>query len=171
MPDRLFRLYQRRRIINLNANIIASGLLSTVVVMVLLWVLKLLGAEWPTWGYTAFSVVADLIFDVAIFAGLHWVANHWRPLRPGDCPEARAVLDAKRPSYLKDTGRLQFERAVISPVYYIIAAGLTETLQRQGMSPVWAVGIAYPIGLAATRCLHTMWGLRSGTYLDDDRRQ
>jgi len=169
MPDRLFRLYQRRRVINLNANIIASGLLSTVVVMVLLWGMKRLGVDWPTWGYTGFSVVADLIFDITIFMGLHWVANHWRPSN-GRNEAEQAELSAKAPGYVRDTAQLQFERAVISPVYYLIAAGLTEWLQREGMSPVWAVGIAYPIGLVFTRTIHTIWGLRSGTYVDHHRR-
>lgn len=170
MPDRLFRFYQRRRVVNINANIVASGLLSTFAVMGLLWFLKgVVGTNWPTWGYTAFSGVADLILDVGLFTWLHWVANHWRPMR-GRTEREIAELAAPRPDPVADGARLQFERAVISPLYYIIAIAGTEALQQTGMHPAWAVGIAYPAGLAVTRTIHTVWGLRSGTYVDHHRR-
>jgi hypothetical protein len=170
MPDRLFRLYQRRRVININANIVASGLLSTAVVMGLLWFMKaVIGTNWPSWGYTAFSGVADLVLDVGLFAWLHWVANHWRPMK-GRTERERAELGAPRPNPVADGARLQFERAVISPLYYIIALAGTQALQETGMHPAWAVGIAYPAGLAVTRTIHTVWGLRSGTYVDHHRR-
>jgi len=170
MPSRLFSLYQRKRIININANIIASGLLSTFVVMGLLAMLKhIVGTSWPTWGYTGFSLVADLILDVAIFAALHWVANHWRPLKP-KCELEHAELHAPAPDILSDTAHLQLERAVISPLYYLIAVLGTEWLQREGLPPYWAVAIAYPAGLVVTRTLHTIWGLRSGTFTDHHKR-
>lgn len=170
MPDRLFRLYQRRRVININFNIVASGLLSTAVVMGLLWLIKdVLRLGWATWGYTAFSAVADLILDVGLFAWLHWVANHWRPMAGGSEKERRE-LAAPPPHPVLDATRLQFERAVISPLYYIIAIAGTEALQQQGMHAAWAVGISYPAGLAVTRTIHTIWGLRSGSYTDHHRR-
>lgn len=170
MPDRLFRLYQRRRVININANIIASGLLSTVIVMGLLWFMKaVIGTSWPTWGYTAFSGVADLVLDVSMFAALHWVANHWRPMK-GRNELEQAELGAPRPNPVADGARLQLERAIISPLYYIIALAGTQALQEQGLHPAWAVGIAYPAGLVVTRTIHTIWGLRSGTYTDHHKR-
>ncbi|MEM1072032.1 MAG: hypothetical protein AAGB48_04685 [Planctomycetota bacterium] len=170
MPDRIFKLYQRRRIININANIVASGLLSTALVMVLLWLIKdVLGIRWATWGFTAFAAVADLILDVGLFAWLHWVANHWRPLI-GRNEKERTELAAPRPNPVRDAAQLQFERAVISPLYYIIAVACTEALQQQGWHPAWAVGLAYPAGLAVTRTIHTVWGLRSGSYVDHHRR-
>ncbi|PHQ82001.1 MAG: hypothetical protein COB69_03035 [Phycisphaera sp.] len=172
MPDRLFRLYQRKRIININANIVFSGLVSTAIVAGLLWLLKdIFHIHWPTWGYTAFSFGADLIFDVGMFAGLHWVANHWRPSH-GRTAEEEAKLFAPAPNVVSDTTRLQFERAVISPLYYLIAIACTEYLQRShGLHPAWAVAIAYPAGLVVTRTLHTIWGFRTGTYVDHYRRQ
>ncbi|MGP1273518.1 MAG: hypothetical protein ACTS22_09310 [Phycisphaerales bacterium] len=170
MPDRLFRFYQRRRIININANIVASGLLSTLMVMGLLWFLKsVVGTSWPTWGYTAFSAVADLVLDVGLFAWLHWVANHWRPLN-GRTEREQAELHAPRPNPVVDATQLQFERAVISPLYYIMAIAGTEALQQHGMHPAWAVAIAYPAGLAVTRTIHTIWGIKSGSYTDHHRR-
>jgi len=166
MPDRLFRLYQRRRVININTNVVLAGLVSTVLVTGLIWVLKLVfETEWPTWGYTAFSVGADLALDVTIFAGLHWIANQWRPSRGVNARE-QFELGAAAPPHLEDTARVQLERAVLSPLYYIIAAAGTEGLQRVGMHPAWAVLIAYPIGLTVTRTLHTIWGLKTGSFED-----
>ena len=171
MPDRLFLLYQRKRIININANIVVSGLVSTAIVMGLLWLLEdVWKLNWPTWGYTAFSFGADLVLDVGMFSGLHWVANHWRPLH-GRSEEEDAKLSAPPPDLVKDTTRIQFERAVISPLYYLIAVAGTEFLQRHnGLHPAWAVAIAYPAGLLVTRTIHTFWGLRSGSYTDHYRR-
>lgn len=165
MPDRLFKLYQRRRWININANVVFAGLVSTAMVMGLIWLLKSLGTDWPTWGYTIFSVGADIVLDVAIFTGLHWVANHWRPFS-GATRREKLELGAAAPPHLEDTARVQLERAILSPLYYVIAAAGTEGLQRLGMHPAWAVTIAYPLGLLVTRTLHTVWGFRSGTFRD-----
>ncbi len=171
MPGRLFRLYQRKRVININANVIAAGLGSTAIVVGLIWLIKHPFAQhWPTWGYTAFSLVADLILDVTIFAGLHWIANHWRPV-DGKTTKEQMELGAAAPPHLEDTARVQLERAVLSPLYYLIAVVGTEWLQRVGLHPAWAVLIAYPAGLAVTRTLHTIWGLRTGTFDDHAVRE
>lgn len=166
MPGRLFRLYQRKRVININANVIVAGLGSTAIVVGLIWVLKIVfGTSWPTWGYTVFSLGADIVLDVALFTVLHWVANHWRPLH-GRTVKERVELGAAAPPHLEDTAKVQLERAVLSPLYYLIAVLGTEWLQRTGVHPAWAVAIAYPAGLAVTRTLHTWWGLKTGTFDD-----
>ncbi|MEM7756340.1 MAG: hypothetical protein AAF297_11975 [Planctomycetota bacterium] len=166
MPHRLFRLYQRKRVININANVIAAGLGSTAIVAGLLALLKYaVKTDWPTWGYTAFSLGADIVLDVAIFAGLHWIANHWRPSK-GRSQKEKLELGAAAPPHLEDTARVQIERAILSPLYYLIAVAATEALQQLGLRPYWAVLIAYPLGLLVTRTLHTWWGLRSGTFDD-----
>lgn len=171
MPARLFRLYQRKRVININANIIAAGIGSTIIVVGLIWLLKHpLGCHWPTWGYTAFSLVADLVLDVSIFAMLHWVANHWRPL-DGKTAHEKLQLGAAAPPHLEDAAKVQLERAVLSPLYYLIAVVGTEWLQRVGVHPAGAVSIAYPAGLLVTRTLHTVWGLRTGTFDDHHVRE
>ena len=168
MPDRLFRLYQRKRVININANVIIAGLGSTFIVVGLIWFIKHpMGVAWPTWAYTAFSVITDIILDVAMFAALHWIANFWRPLK-GKTEREKMQLGAAAPPHLQDTARVQLERMVLSPLYYAIAASGTELLQRMGMHPSFAVLIAYPVGLLVTRILHTIWGYRSGTFHDHD---
>jgi hypothetical protein len=172
MPERLFRLYQRKRVININFNIVASGLLSTAVVAgILVFMKSVLGTDWPSWAYTAFSAIADLILDVTIFIALHWVANHWRPLRGKNAKE-RLQLEAKPPNAMRDAAQLQIERAIISPLYYIMAVAGTQMLQQEfGWHPAAAVGLAYPAGLVVTRTIHTVWGLKSGTYQDHHRRE
>ncbi|MEM1186199.1 MAG: hypothetical protein AAGI53_14505 [Planctomycetota bacterium] len=171
MPHRLFRLYQRKRVININANVIAAGLGSTAIVAGLLALLKYaFGTAWPTWGYTVFSLAADIVLDVAIFSGLHWLANHWRPFQGLDHKE-KLELGAAAPPHLEDTAQVQLERAVLSPLYYVIAVIGTELLQRWGLRPYWAVSIAYPLGLLVTRTIHTWWGLKSGTFHDHHVRE
>lgn len=164
MPSRLFTLYQRKRIININANIIAAGLLALIPTAAAVWIFKLSVPPQDPWIYTGVSVIADIIADVTIYFLLHWVANHWRPVRGGSEHE-RAALEAKPPPYWKDASLVQFERALLSPLYYIIAAGLMQLLQTQfAMRAGWAVLIAFPVGLVATRILHTIWGLRTGRF-------
>lgn len=166
MAHRLFRLYQRKRVININANVVIAGLGSTVIVMALLALLKhYVGTAWPTWGYTAFALVTDIVLDVAMFAGLHWIANHWRP-SDGRSLKERLELGAAAPPHLEDTAKVQLERIVLSPLYYVIASLGTEFAQRGGLPPYWAVAIGYPVALIATRIIHTWWGLRSGTFED-----
>lgn len=168
MPENLFRLYQRKRVININANIIIAGIGSTVIVVCLIWMLKIVfGTNWPSWGYTAFAAVVDIILDVTIFICLHMIANHWRPLKGRDEKE-QLKLGAVAPPHIEDTARVQFERVILSPFYYIIAVGGTEFLQRQGMHPAWAVSMAYPVSLLISRTIHTIWGFKSGTYHDHD---
>ena len=171
MPGRLFRLYQRKRVININTNVVIAGLGSTAIVAGLLWFFRaVLDTQWPTWGYTAFSLGADIVLDVALFLGLHWVANHWRP-SAGRTDRERAQLGAAAPPHLEDSAKVQLERAVLSPLYYLIAVAGTEWLQRLGIHPAWAVLIAYPAGLLVTRTIHTVWGLRTGTFDDHAVRE
>lgn len=168
MHLRLFHLYQRKRVININVNVVVAGLGSTAVVVGLIWLIKHpFACHWPTWGYTTFSVITDIVLDVAMFIGLHLIANHWRPVE-GKTERERMQLGAAAPPHVEDTAKVQLERMVLSPLYYIIAAGGTEYLQRLGLHPSAAVSIAYPVGLLLTRSLHTYWGYRSGTFHDHD---
>ncbi|MCA9300181.1 MAG: hypothetical protein KDA28_14005, partial [Phycisphaerales bacterium] len=80
MPVRLFRLYQQRRIVNINANIVAAGFLAMVFAAVPVHFSYLVTED--KLAITVIGVVADIVFDVAIYYALHWVANHWKPLRP-----------------------------------------------------------------------------------------
>src|SRR5690606_27058056 len=105
-----------------------------------------------------------------IFFGLHWVANHWRPLR-GKTDAERMALTAKPPPFIMDAALLQVERAVFSPLYYFVAAGLSYLLQHAGLKAGVAVLIAFPAGILVSRVAHTLWGLSKGRFLDHDERQ
>lgn len=167
MPGRLFRFYQRKRIVNINANVIAAGLLALIPTAIVVWTFKHFRPDHPAWVYTGVSVITDILADVTIYFLLHWVANHWRPVAGGSERE-RKKLEAKPPPFWKDASLVQFERALLSPLYYIVAAGLMQILQAH-MHAGWAVLIAFPSGLLATRALHTVWGLRTGRFRDHDQ--
>lgn len=171
MHRRLFHYYQRKRIININANIIAAGLLALIPTTGIVWLAKLFIDEDRSKTFTAISLVSDIVFDVIIYYALHWVANHWRPLRAGTERESRE-LSAAPPPFMRDASLIQFERALLSPLYYLTAVGLMQYLQDvQDVRPGFAVLIAYPAGLSVTRIVHTLWGLRSGTFLSSAERE
>lgn len=166
MPDRLFRLYQRKRIVNVNANVIAAAFLSIAlgaypVHLVTTWV----GAE-RNFTNSLIAGGIDLSIDVMIYFGLHWIANHWRPLKPRTEAEQKDYHKKKR-SFWKDATLVQFERALFSPLYYVVAVGSMWGLQELGLHHVWAYVIGFIAAIIITRVLHTLWGLRSGTFRDD----
>jgi len=167
MPRRLFRLYQRKRVININANIIAAGLLAIAFSKIVVWIAETFAPEGTAAFFTTVAVVSDIIFDVAVYYVLHWVANHWKPLRPRT---KKDLLHHRTtpPPFFKDASLVQFERMILSPLYYIIAAGLMYVLQTAGgMRPGWALMVAFPVGLLVTRVIHTWYGLKTGRFGDD----
>ena len=107
-----------------------------------------------------------MLFDVTLYYMLHWVANHWRPVR-GRTDAERRALEAKPAPFIKDATVVQIERALLSPLYYIIAGGLMHGLQVWWkLGPSVAFAIAFPCGLLVTRVLHTLWGLKTGRFRD-----
>jgi hypothetical protein len=170
MPHRLFRLYQRKRIININANIVAAGLAALLPTALVAHIAETLWPELAKWAISGIAVGADIFFDVMIFFGLHWIANHWRPFH-GKTDAERMALSAKPPPFMMDAAMLQVERAIFSPLYYATAWLGTLLLQRWGLGAGAAVLIAFPRGMIASRIAHTIWGLRVGRFLDHDERQ
>lgn len=170
MPHRLFRLYQRKRIININANIVAAGLIALLPTALVVHLIEDQWPQTPKWGLSGIAVAADIFWDVMIFFGLHWIANHWRPFH-GKTDTERMALTAKPPPFMMDAALLQVERAVFSPLYYFVAAGLSFLLQHWGFKAGVAVLIAFPTGIVVSRIAHTIWGLRMGRFLDHDERQ
>ncbi len=170
MPERLFRLYQRKRIVNINANIVASGLLALLPTALIVHLTEVQWPDAPGWMFPVLAVAADIFFDVTLYFGFHWIANHWRPFK-GRTEDERRALEAKAPPFLVDATLVQIERAILSPLYYLTAAGLMKLLQLGGTRPGWAVLLAFPAGLILTRVIHTIWGLRSGRFLDHEERE
>ena len=50
MPDRLFRLYQRKRIININVNIVTAGMVAIALSKAVVWVLSPMSTDDTTSG-------------------------------------------------------------------------------------------------------------------------
>lgn len=163
MPHRLFELYQRKRIININANILAAGLLAVILAKYpVVFVGRLIGEE-HKFLITLAAGGIDIVFDVILYYALHWVANHWTPPWKRD----RTTTPGRR--FFRDASLIQFERAILSPLYYTIAMGSMYALQHRGWSHGWAFFTAFACGLLVTRVVHTVWGLRTGRFLDPPR--
>ena len=160
MPRRLIHLYQRKRIININLNVVAAGLLAIACTKGVIWAVDLFLDRSQHLLFTIVALVSDMIFDVPTYYILHWVANHWRPLRK------KHDASPKPPAFLKDATLIQFERALLAPIYYVLAGALMHILQDMGWHPGWAMVIAFTSGLLVTRLLHTAMGLYTGSFKD-----
>ncbi len=181
MPARLFRLYQRKRIVNVNANVVLAGIAA---ILVAKYPVKLAG-NWLTperaesllsfvdrdFLMTIVAALIDGAADILIYFVLHWVANHWRPLRPKTEQERRVHDAAKKESFFKDATLIQFERAMLLPLFYPIAMGLMWLLLKAGVADHWGFSIGFITAIITTRIVHTVWGVRSGSMLDADKRE
>ncbi|MBX3316258.1 MAG: hypothetical protein KF902_05280 [Phycisphaeraceae bacterium] len=161
MTGRLFKLYQQSRLFNINFNVVAAGLLAIAISKYPVFLVS----EWigPERKFliTLAAAGIDVVADVVIYYGLHWLANHWRPAsrRP-------RVRKSKR-AFFKDATLVQFERAILSPLYYMVAGGLMYLLQHQGIKANWAFVFGFVSAIVVTRVVHTMWGLRTGRFKSD----
>lgn len=171
----LGRLY-RRRIVNVNVNIVFAGLMAmaiTVAVMHFLdstGVLATLKGRVPDFHVTLFgrtfrimgeklvisgiTFFVDMIADVSVYYGLHFVANHLPRKFGFVATGAHAHL-----SFMRDATLVQFQRAVLSPLLYAVALGTQNTLLHKGWSVEAATAIGLGSGIALTRCIHTLWML------------
>lgn len=162
MHRRLFDLYQRKRVLNINANIVASGLLAILIAKYPVYLVgKAIGRE-HRFLITLAAGAIDMVVDIAIYYALHWIANHWHPSW-----KKTARRQHKR-TFFHDASLIQFERAILSPLYYVIAMGLMYALQRWDVveSHSWAFVIGFATGIVVTRVVHTIWGIRTGRFAD-----
>lgn len=158
MPRRLFHLYQNSRLINVNVNIVTAGLLAIVIAKFpVILVGDMIGHDRKL-AITIAAGVIDVIVDVTIYYALHWIANHYRT------PSRRGVAANSHRSFFKDATLIQFERAILSPLYYVTAMGLMYLLQVKGVPPGWAFVIGFVTGIIVTRVVHTIWGLKTGRF-------
>ncbi|MBK7405503.1 MAG: hypothetical protein IPJ41_12950 [Phycisphaerales bacterium] len=160
MHRRLFDLYQRKRVININANIIASGLLAVAVAKYPVLLIGRYIGEQHRLVITFAAGGIDMFVDVLLYYALHWIANHWNP------PWKRKPRPKPKRSFFHEASLVQFERAILSPIYYLVAMGLMYYLQIRGLGHSWAFVIGFASGLVVTRVLHTIWGVRSGRFAD-----
>lgn len=171
MPARLFRLYQRKKIINVNVNIVAAGLLAIVIAAWPVEVVARLIEEQMGPGHAWLKSIAagaiDGLVDIGIYFLLHWVANHWKPLRPR-C-EADRRHHAREENFWKTATFIQAERYLLSPIFYVIAMGgmwllHTQLHMREGAAFV----VSFSCAIVVTRIIHTIWGLRNGRFREPE---
>lgn len=146
------RLYSRR-IINVNVNVVVAGVLAMGLTLIPVHLTRqFTDNNFVVWAVT---VGFDVAFDVTIYYLLHWLANHMprrrRPLVPG-------VTEL---SFLRDATLVQFERAMLGPVYYTVFSLLQLWALHQGWEREWAAILGIGAALVTTRILHTLWMLRS----------
>ena len=66
---------------------------------------------------------------------------------------------------------MQFERAILSPVYYLTAMGIMYALQASGRPYGESFVVGFVAGIVVTRTIHTIWGVRTGTFRDKEREE
>jgi hypothetical protein len=155
----LGRLYARR-IVNINVNIIAAGMMAMGLTLIPVYLTRHAGIDSKTL-IVGITLGFDVCFDVAIYYLLHWLANHW---------SAFPWVKHRRPhpgrlSFIRDASLVQFERALLGPVYYGVALGLQYILlhnlddgnDRRELATALGLGA----GLLITRAMHTGWMLFS----------
>lgn len=176
MPSRLGQLYARR-VVNVNVNIVAAGLLALLLTVGVVkvaetigftaWLARKVGVQ-HEFAVNAVTFVSDLSCDVVIYYGLHWVANHWprRAAQKLHLPQPHPV----HPTFFKDATLVQFERMVLSPLLYALWLGTQHLLMVRGV-PTWEATVAGGIlGISVTRCLHTLWMVRQQRRWEEKAR-
>ncbi len=163
MPKRVFKFYQRKRVVNINLNILAAGFLAIALAKIpVMFVGNWIGTEHKLL-IAAAAYLIDTVIDVSLYYLLHWIANHWNP--HGHHPE-----QMKRPKsrqFVHDATRIQAERMALVPIFIIIGPGGMWALQKFADIPhSWAFVIAFVSAIITTRIIHTFWGYRSGTFKD-----
>jgi hypothetical protein len=158
-----------KRIVNINVNIVVAGLMATILTSFALKAGRHLGVFDDNTHkklIIAATFVIDMVFDVAIAVGLHWLANHW----PAGWKRSRklvdtadGVIDAAPPavSFVKDATAIQFQRLVLSPVLYATAFVTQWLMLHEGVPAEWTVMPSYMAGVVLTRVIHTPWLLHA----------
>ncbi len=163
MPGRVFKFYQRKRVVNINLNILAAGFLAIALAKFpVLWIGDWIGPEHKFY-ITVIAYVVDTVLDVVVYYALHWVANHWNP--EGHHPKRDDRPKSRR--FVQDATRIQAERMALMPIYILIGPGGMWALQKWfDVHHSWAFVIAFVSAIIATRIIHTIVGLRTGTFRD-----
>jgi len=167
MPRRVLRYYQRKRLVNINVNLVAAGLLAILLAKLPVgWISDWLGPEHKL-AITVIAYAIDTVLDVAVYFGLHWAANHWRPgaLHKG---QPKVAKPKHRRNFFADAGRVQAERLVLVPVFAGVSMGMMYSLQKYaGMDASWAFVVGFVSAIVVTRTLHTISGIWTNTFKDD----
>lgn len=146
-----------KRIVNVNVNVVAAGLLALIPTTIVAHAAKHTFEIHHHGAIAAITFIADAVSDVVVYYVLHWIANHMPRATP------RIVRSAAYGGmgFVKDATLVQFERACLSPLLYVIALGGQQVLMGRGVSVAWATMIGFVIAIAITRVLHTIWMYRA----------
>lgn len=163
MPRRVFKFYQRKRVVNINLNILAAGFISIAIAK---YPVYLIG-EWigPEHKFliSVIAYVLDTAIDVCMYYGLHWIANHWNPR--GNLPKDNTLPKSRK--FMQDATRVQAERLALVPIFMLVSMGGMWALQHfYHITHSWAFVFAFVAAMIVTRVIHTFWGYQSGTFKD-----
>ena len=159
-----------KRIVNVNVNIIVAGMMAMGVTVVAMSMIGRLGLEDRISGVSGLSeklivgvltLVVDVVADLAVYYALHWLANHMP--KPGQMLNINPAY--AKMSFVQDATRVQWQRACLSPILYVIALGLQHLLLRVGFSIAAATAIGFSAGIATTRSIHTVWMMLEERHL------
>ncbi len=170
-----------KRIVNVNINIILAGILALGPVLVCVKFAEYLLSSGLVKNQrlhahhhtviSAVTLVSDIIFDVGIYFVLHWLANHAGKRIPVVVEQRiEGVADAAAESvpFFKDAAKVQLQRAVLSPLLYILWLGSQFVFMNVfEWSAVWATVGGFCIALGVVRTLHTFWMLREERRVRD----
>ena len=168
-----------KRIVNVNINIILAGVLALAPVLGVVKLAEhLLASPKLQNGVLAdkleahhqliisgVTFVADIIFDVAIYFVLHWLANHTPRKAMNPMVEERMELVADAAAdhvpFFKDAAKVQLQRMVMSPLLYFLWLGSQFAFMNAfGWTAVQATVVGFCIALGVVRTLHTFWMLK-----------
>ena len=159
-PMEFLGRWYARRIVNVNVNVIVAGMLAMALTLIPVHFTRHLDIN-SKWVIVAITHGCDASFDVANYYLLHWLANHWRafPWVKHRKPHPAGL------SFIRDATLVQFERAMLVPVYYGVALAiqlvmlhsLKDGSDHRELTTVVGLGG----GLICTRVIHTAWMLWS----------
>lgn len=158
------RLYDHR-IVNVNVNIVVAGILAlgiTVGAMHLADRWGLIGWLDQTLPVSRELIIntltfgVDIIADVAAYFVLHWLANHMPRRAPRTKRPAYAAI-----SFVRDATLVQFERAILSPLLYLIALGTQHAMLKHGYTIATSTAVGFAAGIGVVRVLHSGWMVRN----------
>jgi hypothetical protein len=134
--------YRTNRLWNINANIVLADLVSTSATA---GVMQAIQHRLPTaMAIVIGTAIIDGSVSLAVFASLHTLTNRDRGVN--------------------DLFRVQVHRWVLSPLHYVVGAGLQFALLATGVGIGIGVLVAYLSAVAVVRTVHTVYGKRSGLF-------
>jgi hypothetical protein len=151
--------FYARRVVNVNVNVIVAGVLAGVIGLLFVSLTRYFPFFNTHRGWiVATGAICDIIADVTIYYILHWVANHWSMLKWARL-HVPPVMGEQ--SFFRSATLVQFERAMLSPIYYGAFATVNYLLLHVNLPREVAFAAGLLSGLSSTRVLHTLWMLRA----------